>query len=39
MMPRLKPTSSSTPSAISPATSIVFGPEAAMITGMCRPAA
>jgi len=38
-MPRLKPTSSSTPSAISPATSIAFGPEAAMMTGIRRFAA
>ena len=37
-MPRLLPTSSSTPSATSPATSIALGPEAAISTGMRRPA-
>jgi hypothetical protein len=38
-MPGLQPTSSSTPSAISPATSMAFGPEAAMRSGMRRPEA
>ena len=37
--PALKPTSSSTPSAISPASSIAFGPEAAISSGMGRFAA
>ena len=38
-MPRLLPTSSSTPSATSPATSMALGPEAAISTGMRRPPA
>ena len=38
-MPRLKPTSSSTPSATSPASSIAFGPDAAMMSGIGRRAA